>query len=144
MRDWIKNQWLRFKNWAYGLLAAIGLVAVPMLASALVTFSWTNPTLNEDGSVLDPSQLVETRLYCDIDPAAFTPEDGSEGTASSHTADAVYAAPATTGDIDLSYGRHDCFATAVADYDGIRMESMPSGVATKIVKPPRPNPPGLD
>ena len=133
--------WARIKKWGVAVLAAVGLVSVPLLASAVVQFSWTNPTLNEDGSALDPSQLIETRLYCGVDAATFVPQ--ADTTPASAPASAVFPAPAQIGDHQLSYGRHDCFATTVASYDGVPMESRPSNVVTKIVTPPRPNAPVL-
>lgn len=144
----LKTTATRFKAWAIGGLTAIamalGLVAV---ATAAVTFTWTNPTLNVDGTALELSQIVETRLYCDLDPATFTPQ--TMDAPSSHPADLVVLGPATGGQLTLSFGRHDCFATTLASYDDgqgtiARMESGPSNVATKVVAPPQPNPPGLD
>ena len=147
MKDWLIEKWLKFKTWFVGLLVAVGVASVPIMATAAVSFSWSLPTSNTDGTLLPVDQIVETRIYCDVDPAAFVPQVLS--TAASHVADGVFAGPLESGDLELHFGRNDCFATVLAQYtdgDGntALMESDPSGVVTKIVTPPKPNAPGLD
>lgn len=144
MRSWLKERWARFKAWIIGLLATIGIVAIPIVTTAAVSFGWTLPTQNTDGSALDLAQIVETRIYCDVDPATFTPQNQTDP--ASHTPDGVYPAPSMTGDLNLTFGRHDCFATVLAQYTDAFgnsgfMESDPSNIATKIVAPPKPQPP---
>lgn len=147
MRTWLKDKWTRFKAWFVGVLVAIGIAVAPMAVTAAVSFSWTLPTQNTDGSALSVTQIVETRLYCDIDPVAFTPQTSTSP--ASHAADAVIPGPGTSAVHDLSFGRHACFATVLAEYtDGAgttaRVESAPSGVVEKIVAPPQPSPPAFN
>lgn len=145
MKAWLKAQWARFKAWILGGLAAIGITLGTLtVATAAVTFSWTLPTSNTDGTALDPAQIVETRIYCDIDPAVFTPQ--TQTAPASHAADLAVPGPGTVGQLDLPFGRHDCFATVLAQYTDAQentafVESGPSNIATKIVAPPQPAPP---
>lgn len=146
MKDWFARKWAQFKKWVYGVLIAIGVVTLPLLA-ATVTFDVTMPTTNTDGSILSLDQIVETRLYCDIDPATFTPQ--TVNAPASHTADAVFTGPVTSADIQLSFGQHECFATVLAEYtdevgNTARNESPPSEIAARTVSPPTPTPPGLN
>ncbi len=139
MKIWMKKQWLRFKSWVYGILAALGIVVGGLALAVPVDYSWTNPTQNTDGSVFDPAtELAEIRIYCEVDPAGFVPETPT--VSQSETPKAVSLGDATGYTIDHLPGTHSCFATA---FDVYGYESSPSGVSVKVVERFPPNPPDL-
>ena len=110
------------------LLALLPLTAL----AASVTVTWTHPTQNTDGTALALANIASTRV-----------EHGTcSGTAfGTKAGEAVVPAPATTTTFDLGPGTH-CFRAytkTVAAVGGL--ESSPSGVASKVVPFPPPNPP---
>ena len=122
MKAWFKRTWARFKAWFISILVAIGLVAAPLALSAPKDFSWTNATLRTDGSPFLPSELAETRIYCNDNLVGSVQGTGTQVT------------------IDLGVGSYVCYATHV-DTDG--QESGPSGTVSFVITPAVPNPPVL-
>ena len=117
--NWLKRTWFRFKAWIIGLLAALGLVAVTVAQAH--TLSWTHPTDRVDGTPMDISEILETRIYCGGSPI-------------------VVPAPAVAYDY-LIPGSHTCYATTVDTYG---QESDPSNSVTFEVLPARPSAPVLN
>ena len=64
--NWLKRTWFRFKAWIIGFLAALGLVAVTVAQAH--TLSWSHPADRVDGTPMDISEILETRIYCGGDP----------------------------------------------------------------------------
>jgi len=122
----VKSTWNRFKGWMLSILVALGLiVAIPTQAGP-ISFSWTNPTQNEDGTLFDaPTEQLEIRLYCNGDTVPTFVSPGA----------------AVALDVITAPGTYTCFATAV-NLEGT--ESAPSGTVTKVVLNAPPNPPTLD
>jgi len=123
---------LRFR----GLLAVLMTLsfAGPLMAAS-VTASWTHPTSFVDGTTLALSQIASTRVeYGSCSGTAFGTKVG----------EVTVPAPATSTTITgLVPGTH-CFraytrTTAAAG----GLESGPSGVATKVIAFPAPNPPTI-
>lgn len=114
------------------LVALVLLVVVPAFA-ADVTVTWTPPTQNTDGSAIPasgPGSLTSTRV-----------EWGScVGTAFGTTAGerTVNAPAATTTITGLAPGTH-CFRAYARNTYGV--ESLASGVASRTLAAPTPNPP---
>lgn len=106
------------------LIAIVGLLAASaaFATGPVVTFTWTAPTANTDGSALAASDIAFYTLTCD---------------------GAVYAKPSgnLTKFVDTSkpfaVGSHSCFIT-VTNTSGV--ESMMSNTVSFIVPAP-PNPP---
>ena len=121
-----KAAWTRMKSWALAILVALGLVVALPIEAGPISFTWTNPVQNTDGTPFDPAtELAEIRLYCNGD---LTPTFVSPGSA--NALDAITAP-----------GTYVCYATAV-NIEGT--ESAPSNTATKVVLSAPPNPPVLD
>ena len=144
IKTFLTDAWQKTKYYLAVALVSVGLMtAAPV--QALVAWTWSHPTLNEDGSPLALADIRETRRYCGVDPGSFVPQAGAVD--GSHVPTEVWQAPANTGNAELPYGRNECFATTVAAYtvDGIitLMESQPSNIVVKIVTPPRPQPPNV-
>ncbi len=118
MRAWIARKWAQFKRWIYGILVSIGLISGAVMAQS-VDFTWTMPTERVDGTALDISELVETRIYCDQDPVPKK----------------VTPSPATSATVMLGFGSHDCTATVVDIYS---LESAQSNQVTKVISPTSP------
>ena len=120
-----KNAYNRFKGWVLALLISLGLVAIPAMAGP-ISFTWTNPTQNEDGTAFDAAtELLEIRIYCNGDPAPYFVSPGA----------------AVSLDVITTPGTYVCFARAV-NLEGT--ESQNSGTVTKVVLSSPPNPPILD
>ncbi len=111
------------------------LALLPLSALAAgVTVTWTHPTQNTDGSALALANIASTRV-----------EHGScSGTAfGTKAGEAVVPAPATTTTFDLAPGTH-CFRAYTKTVAALgALESGPSGVASKVVPFPPPNPPTI-
>ena len=106
----------------------------PLLA-ANVTVSWTHPTQFTDGSALALNQIASTRV-----------EYGScAGTAFGTVAGQVTVpAPATTTTISgFAPGTHCFRAYTRTTVAAGNQESGPSGIATKVIAFPPPNPPTI-
>ena len=118
MRNWFSKAWTKIKLWVYGALVALGVI-VP--AMALQNFTYDVATAYSDGTAMPVSDIVETRLYCDIDPASFVPE--TPGVPASDAPTTVETGADGDFSVTLLPGNHTCFAThfAVNDY-----ESAPS------------------
>ncbi len=129
---WLKtklhNAWLHLKKWGIAVLATLGIIVGGVIYAQPVTWSWTNATQREDGSIFDPAtELAETQLYCDGDDV-----NSVAATAGADTAVIV----------EQAIGRHDCYAVHVDIYG---LTSARSAVKTKIVIPASPpGPPILD
>lgn len=115
MRRWI----LIFVSMAAGCSGGSDGVSVPQLDDfpfGTAHLSWVMPTEREDGTLLLPLDLVETRIYC----------DGQE------TPMHIEAAPLTEADVTLSWGWHTCTATVI---DQAMLESEHSNtVTTEVVE----------
>lgn len=125
MKNWIRQQWLKFKRWVYTALVAIGLVAAPLLYAEVVPFSYTPADQYEDGTAMPITDIAFTRLYCN--------------------GELVENEPGADGDFshEFTVGRYECYAThVVLGPDGAEVESDPSNIVVKIVNPAKPNPPG--
>ena len=108
---------LRIKN----SLLVLALVAFPVAAADLAV-TWEAPTMREDGTPLDASEIANYTLNCGGDPITI-PAGVSE-----------YRVPGS--DIFPRYGPHDCYMTTV-DINGL--ESKPSEPFTvDWVAPPNP------
>ena len=102
-------------------MVTVGIVAaIPIALSQIVNFNYTPATTRVDGSPLALADIAETRLYCNNQ--LVTSEPGADGNFNP----------------DLMPGSYTCYATHV-DTNGL--ESDPSNEVTKLVLPPRPNPP---
>ena len=123
-KAWVKRTWSRFKLWALGVLASIGLVSVALVQP--LTLSYTPPTQYTDGSPLPIEELAEARLYCS--GSLVITETDINGTFDN--VDAV-----------LTVGDHTCYATVVA-INGI--ESDPSNsLDVTVLSSSAPEPPVL-
>lgn len=132
----IKWVWYRGKRWAMATLIALGLITGSAMAGTK-TFTWTNPTLNEDGSAYNAAtEQLESRIYCGVDPAAFIPQkpadDVSGPVSSSHSPLITVPGDLQATSRDFIVGDYSCFATVVSVYG---YESMPSNVTTFTVTP---------
>lgn len=115
------------------LLFILSAVAI----AAAVTFNWSNPTANTDGTVFNPAtDQLNTRIYCDQDINAFVPESPNLPQLYLSFARAQGAATSTTEANDSGAVR--CFGTVTSN-DG--WESMPSNLIRDT--PSIPNPPVL-
>jgi hypothetical protein len=115
MKIWLKKQWLKFKKWILGILAAVGLISAPLLMAIPTEFTYTRATEYTDGTPMPLSDIAETRIYCGGSLVAS--EAGADGT----------LLP------DLGIGVHTCYATHVDIYG---RESDPSNEITTTVVPP--------
>lgn len=123
-KAWVADKWRRFKKWFMGLLAAIGLVSVAVVAPVQV--SYTPATEYEDGTPLPLDEIAETRLYCNGELVATEP--GADG-----SFDDVSTV--------LPVGTSQCYGTHVGTN---ALESQPSNTITVIVvSSSAPNPPVL-
>jgi hypothetical protein len=112
------------------------LLLLPFAAlAANVTASWTHPTQFTDGTSLPLSSIASTRVeYGSCSGTAFGTKAG----------EVVVPAPATSITINnFAPGTHcfRAFTRTVAAAGGL--ESGPSGVATKVIAFPPPNPPTI-
>lgn len=110
--------WLRFRTWVVGALISLGLIAGLAMA-AEKNFSWTNPTMNVDGSLFDAAtEQQETRIYCSNDIQTdfnnFVPE--TPGNPQALTPTLVVPGAATAAVRDFTVGYYECFATVVSIY----------------------------
>ena len=112
-------------------LIALGVVTGVALA-AFGSASWTNPTLNEDGSAFDAAtEQAEVRIYCGIDPLTFVSEQ--PGQPQTLTPDHVSDGDANAASWTMQpAGDHQCYATVFSIYG---YESKLSNVATINFKP---------
>lgn len=121
-----KAAWVKVKSWWVAILVSLGLLVSIPVGAGPISFSWTNPTQNVDGTTFDPAtELAEIRIYCNGDT---TPTFVSLGALES-LAD------------NVPPGTYTCYATAVNN-DGA--ESGPSNSVTKVVERAPPNPPVLN
>ena len=60
---WTTATWLRFRAWAVGVLAALGIVVGGLALADDVNLSWTNAQFYEDGTSMPISEILETVLY---------------------------------------------------------------------------------
>ena len=126
LKERVKKLWSKTKAFFVSILVALGLLTALPVGAGDISFGWTNPTLNTDGTVFDPAtELAEVRIYCN---GATTPTFTSLGALES-LSDTVPP------------GTYTCYATA---YDTSGKESGPSNTVTKIVEKAPPNPPILN
>lgn len=130
----MRKLWARFKKWVYAGLISLGLI-IP--AMAITNFSYDPATSYSDGTAMPLGDIVETRLYCDIDPAGFVPE--TPGVPASDIPTSVE--PGATGSFSVSLmpGNHSCFATHYAANDYESVPSVP--VDFRVFPGAPPNPP---
>ena len=122
----LKSTWNRFKGWMLSILVALGLIVAIPTEAGPISFTWTNPVQNTDGTAFDAAtELAEIRLYCNGDTVPTFVSPGSANALDAITAPGTYV----------------CYATAV-NIEGT--ESAPSNTATKVVLSAPPNPPVLD
>jgi len=122
----VKSTWNRFKGWMLSILVALGLIVAIPTEAGPISFTWTNPVQNTDGTAFDAAtELAEIRLYCNGDTVPTFVSLGSANALDAITAPGTYV----------------CYATAV-NIEGT--ESAPSNTATKAVLSAPPNPPVLD
>lgn len=124
MKDWIKKQWNKAKKWWLAMLLALGFAVIPAGAGT-ISFTWTNATQNEDGTVFDPAtEQMEVRIYCngDTTPTFVSPGDSA------------------ALDVITTPGTYTCVARTV-NMEGT--ESADSNEATKVVLRSAPLPPVL-
>ena len=122
----VKLKLAQAKAWLIALLVSIGLLALPVVVAGPIGFTWTNPTLNVDGTVYNPAtDQLEIRIYCNGDT---TPTFVSSGVAEAFST-------------EVPPGTYTCYATAV-NVDNV--ESGPSNTVTKVVEMPAPEPPVLN
>jgi|VirMetMinimDraft_7_1064189.scaffolds.fasta_scaffold02481_3 hypothetical protein len=124
MKDWIKKQWNKAKKWWLAVLLALGFAVIPAGAGT-ISFTWTNATQNEDGTVFDPAtEQMEVRIYCNGDT---TP---------------TFVSPGASAALDVitTPGTYTCVARTV-NMEGT--ESADSNEATKVVLRSAPLPPVL-
>ena len=124
MKDWIKKHWNKAKKWWLAVLLALGFAVIPAGAGT-ISFTWTNATQNEDGTVFDPAtEQMEVRIYCNGDT---TP---------------TFVSPGASAALDVitTPGTYTCVARTV-NMEGT--ESADSNEATKVVLRSAPLPPVL-
>jgi hypothetical protein len=124
MKDWMKKQWNKAKKWWLAVLLALGFAVIPAGAGT-ISFTWTNATQNEDGTVFDPAtEQMEVRIYCNGDT---TP---------------TFVSPGASAALDVitTPGTYTCVARTV-NMEGT--ESADSNEATKVVLRSAPLPPVL-
>jgi hypothetical protein len=65
MRAWIARKWAQFKQWFYGILVALGIVAggITLAIADDISLSWVNGTQFEDGTTMTIDDIDETVLY---------------------------------------------------------------------------------
>ena len=124
MKIWMKKQWNKAKKWWLAVLLALGFAVIPAGAGT-ISFTWTNATQNEDGTVFDAAaEQMEVRIYCNGDT---TP---------------TFVSPGASAALDVitTPGTYTCVARAV-NMEGT--ESADSNEATKVVLRSAPLPPVL-
>jgi hypothetical protein len=112
------------KKWWLAVLLALGFAVIPAGAGT-ISFTWTNATQNEDGTVFDPAtEQMEVRIYCNGDT---TP---------------TFVSPGASAALDVitTPGTYTCVARTV-NMEGT--ESADSNEATKVVLRSAPLPPVL-
>ncbi|WP_455363582.1 hypothetical protein [[Eubacterium] cellulosolvens] len=108
------------------LVIALLLVSPLVLAVGEKTFTWTPPTLNEDGSPLAQADIASYNIYCDQQLLANVPN-------TPQNTDTYTAQPGT-----FAIGPHECYATTVSVHD---VESGPSNTVLFTVEPGVPQAP---
>lgn len=115
------------------LILLLCLAALPAMA-ADVSVNWTHPSQFTDGTSLSVSQIASSRVeYGSCAGAAFGVKAGER----------VVPAPTATTTITLPPGTYCFRAYTLTTAAAGAQESGPSGVASKVVPFPPPNPPVL-
>jgi hypothetical protein len=124
---WTKAKWLRFRKWGVSVMVSLGLIVGGMALADDATLSWSNATLNEDGTVLPIEDIAETRLYKQVFPL------GTDVSQEPRSYTQVVSLPPTETsyvDADLPNGIHCYVGTHVHVNSS---ESQYSGEACKTI-----------
>lgn len=104
------------------------------LAAFAATVNWTAPTANTDGSAIPatgPGSIASYRIeYGTCNGTAFGTKAG----------EIVVNAPALTGNTPPTAPGTWCYRMYAVNTFGV--ESDPTNVVSKVIAPPKPNPPG--